>query len=221
MSSEVISASSAFSQLDMGSLIAQPLHAVVDAQVQLSLSTVNFIKNFALDSSTNTLRNIVISQESIAPRTDANGNPVFDSSGNPLFDIQQNTLNLPLITLLNVPALQVKKFTIDLTLELLSIQDVSATINTDSITSLSSFGYDNWNVTGGSSGIYRSFARGTSNESSTNQQSIKYAVHLECATTTPPGVTLLLDFLTRNKIEKQQFIEPSGNVFTLINTNKI
>ena len=50
MSGEVISASSAFAQLDMGSLIAQPLHAVVDAQVQLSLSTVNFIQNFAIDA---------------------------------------------------------------------------------------------------------------------------------------------------------------------------
>ena len=122
MSGEVISASSAFAQLDMGSLIAQPLHAVVDAQVQLSLSTVNFIKNFAIDASTNNLRNIVISQESIAPRTDANGLSLFDSSGNALYDIEQKTLNLPLITLLNIPSLQVKKFTIDLTLELLSVQ---------------------------------------------------------------------------------------------------
>ena len=220
MSGEVISASSAFAQLDMGSLIAQPLHAVVDAQVQLSLSTVNFIKNFAIDASTNNLRNIVISQESIAPRTDANGLSLFDSSGNALYDIEQKTLNLPLITLLNIPALQVKKFTIDLTLELLSVQDVSASINTDSIVTISSFGYDNWNVKGGSSGVYRSFARGTSNESSTNTQSIKYAVHLECATTTPPGVTLLLDFLNRNKIEKTIYTEPSGNNFTLTNTNK-
>jgi hypothetical protein len=41
-----------------------------------------------------------------------------------------------------------------------------------------------------------------------------------CLWTTPPGVTLLLDFLNRNRIEKTIYTEPSGNNFTLLNTNK-
>jgi len=199
-----ISATSSLAQLDMATLVAQPLHAVVDAQTQLSLSTIKFIKDFAIDPSNGgSLRNVVISQESIVVLRDDRGNPILggDLSNELQYTKEQNVLNLPFITLLNVPALQIKKFTIDLTIELVSVQSISGTYETD----LGS-GYDAWNAGGGSGGSYRTYAKGTSSEtsSSSSNQAIKYSLHLEAAVTTPPGLTLLMDFLMRNKMESKQ-----------------
>ena len=201
-----ISATSSLAQLDMATLLAQPLHAVVDAQTELSLSTIKFIKDFAIDPSNGgtSLRNVVISQDSIQVLRDDRGNPILDPSfGQLQYVKEQNVLNLPFITLLNVPALQIKKFTIDLTIELVSVQSISGEYTSD----LGS-GYDSWSSGGGSAGIgsYRSYAKGTSSEtsSSSSNQAIKYSLHLEAAVTTPPGLTLLMDFLIRNKMESKQ-----------------
>jgi hypothetical protein len=204
----VVSAMSSLAQLDMGTLIAQPLHAVVDAQTELSLSTIKFIRDFAIDPSSQSLRNVVISQDSVEVLRDEQGNAILDACGNIIYTTQQNILNLPFITLLNVPSLQIKKFTIDLTIELISIQDVSATSVKEDAT-----GLDAWTSGGGSSGNIRSYAKGTSSESSSGSasQSIKYALHLEAATTQPPGLTMLLDFLSRNKVETKG-TKPVNNV---------
>lgn len=194
----VVSAMASLAQLDMGTLIAQPLHAVIDAQTELSLSTIRFIKNFALDASSQTLRSVYISQDSVQMVKDGEGAPVLDSSGDIQYATEHNILKLPFITLLNVPSLQIKKFTIDLTIELVSIQDVSSSSINDETS-----GADAWYLGGGSSGNYRVYAKGSSSESSSGSatQSIKYALHLEAATTAPPGLTMLLDFLARNKVE--------------------
>lgn len=189
---------SSLAGLPMSLLISQPLHAVVDAQVELSLSTARFIKEFAIDSSTNTLRTVQISSDSIEVLKDGAGQPVFDNSGNVQYAVETKVLNLPFITLLNVPSLQIKKFTIDLTIELISVQDSSMISTSDSVS-----GYDAWNAAGGSGGSYSTIAKGSSSEtaSSSSSQSIKYQLHLECATTTPPGISLLMDFLSKNKRE--------------------
>jgi hypothetical protein len=195
-----VSALSDLAGLPMSLLISQPLHAVVDAQVELSLSTARFIKDFAIDPSTNTLRTVKISTESVEVLKDTKtGEPKFDTEGNVMYAVESKVLNLPFITLLNVPSLQIKKFTIDLTIELLSVQDSSLSQTTTGEKS----GFDSWNAAGGSAGSYSTIAKGSSSEtsSSSSSQSIKYQLHLECATTTPPGVTLLLDFLSKNKQE--------------------
>ena len=201
-----ISATSSLAQLDMATLLAQPLHAVVDAQTELSLSTIKFIKDFAIDPSNggNSLRNVVISQDSIQVLRDDRGNPILDASfGQLQYEKVQNVLNLPFITLLNVPALQIKKFTIDLTIELVSVQSISGEYTSSDLGS----GYDSWSDGGGSAGIgnYKAYAKGTSSEtsSSSSNQAIKYSLHLEAAVTTPPGLTLLMDFLMRNKQESK------------------
>jgi hypothetical protein len=195
-----VSALSDLAGLPMSLLISQPLHAVVDAQVELSLSTARFIKDFAIDPSTNSLRTVKISTESVEVLKDPKtGQARFDDSGNLMYAVESKVLNLPFITLLNVPSLQIKKFTIDLTIELLSVQDSSLSQTTTDVKS----GFDSWNAAGGSAGSYTTIAKGSSSEisSSSSSQSIKYQLHLECATTTPPGVTLLLDFLSKNKQE--------------------
>jgi len=195
---QITSAMSSLALLDMSSLIAQPLHAVVDAQVELSLSTVKFLRDFALDASGESLRNVVISQNSVEVLRDADGNPVL-TDGSLNYVTEQQILNLPLITLLNVPSLQIKKFTIDLTIELVSVQTISGEVETTS----NGTSYDSWNNGGGSSGSYKSFVKGSSSErsSASATQAIKYALHLEAAVAQPPGLTMLLDFLVRNKKE--------------------
>jgi hypothetical protein len=204
----VVSAMSSLAQLDMSTLIAQPLHAVVDAQTELSLSTIKFIKDFAIDPSSQSLRNVTISQDSVEVLLDADGAPVF-KDGSLQYVTTQNILNLPFITLLNVPSLQIKKFTIDLTIELVSVQDVSSTKITEDQT-----GLDAWNAGGGSAGNYRSYAKATSSETSSSSanQSIKYSLRLEAATTTPPGLTMLLDFLSRNKSESKSQIPINNKI---------
>jgi hypothetical protein len=195
------SALSDLAGLPMSLLISQPLHAVVDAQVELSLSTARFIKEFAIDPSTNTLRTVQISTDSVEILKDGAGQPLLDSSGNVQYAVESKVLNLPFITLLNVPSLQIKKFTIDLTIELISVQDSSMTQSSDFVS-----GYDAWNAAGGSGGSYSTIAKGSSSgtSSTSNTQAIKYELHLECATTTPPGITMLMDFLTKNKRESTQ-----------------
>lgn len=199
----VYSAMSSLAQLDLSTLMAQPLHAVVDAQVELSASTVNYIQLFGIDPSTNTIRNVPISQDSIQVYKDAQGAAILDSSGNLQYVTERNVLNLPFITLLNVPSLQIKKFTIDLTIELVSIQDVSSSFVDENAS-----GLDAWSSGGGSSGNYRTYAKGSSSStsSSSSTQAIKYDLHLEAATTTPPGLTMLMDFLSRHKVETKSIL---------------
>lgn len=188
---ESISAMSSLAQLDLATLILQPLNAVVDAQVQLSLATILFVKTFAIDPSTNSLRSVAISTDSVQLYKGADGEPVLDSSGSLQYITEQNILNLPVITLMNIPSLQIKKFTIDLTIELLTLQDTSSS-------SVDANGTD-WN-----SGGLKTYAKGSSSAtsaSSSSSQAIKYDLHLEMAHTTPPGLTMLLEFLSRNKVE--------------------
>jgi hypothetical protein len=191
-----ISAMSSLAQLDLATLILQPLSAVVEAQAALSSSTVKFIKDFAIDPSTNSLRNVLISTDSTQVYSDANG-PILDSSGNIQYVTEQNILNLPVITLLNIPSLSISKFTIDLTIELLTLQDTSsASVDADSDS--------NWSA--GSGGL-KTYAKGSSSAtsaSSSSSQAIKYDLHLEMKHVTPPGLTLLLEFLARNKVETKR-----------------
>ena len=191
---ESISAMSSLAQLDLATLILQPLNAVVDAQVQLSLATILFVKTFAIDPSTNSLRSVAISTDSVQLYKGADGEPVLDSSGSLQYITEQNILNLPVITLMNIPSLQIKKFTIDLTIELLTLQDTSS----------SSVDADGDNGTDWNSGGLKTYAKGSSSAtsaSSSSSQAIKYDLHLEMAHTTPPGLTMLLEFLSRNKVE--------------------
>ena len=201
---ESISAMSSLAQLDLATLIAQPLHAVIDAQAQLSLSTILFVKTFAVDPSTNKLRNIAVATESVEVYKDSGGQPILDSSNNLQYVTEQTILNLPVITLLNIPSLQIKKFTVDLTIELMTLQDTSSA----SIDGGGETGAENaWNSSGGSSGGLKTYAKGSSSatsSSSSSSQSIKYELHLEASHTTPPGLTMLLEFLSRNKVENKR-----------------
>jgi hypothetical protein len=195
----VISATDALAQLQLGQLFAQPLTAIVEAQAQLSIATVKFINDFAIDPSTNALRTVVISQDSTVPDIQ-NGNVQYDESGNVIYLTETRSLNLPFITLLNVPSLQITKFNIDLTVELVSIQDSSSEIAIESVDSgVSSY----WNSTGGAGSGVQFYAQSSEKQTASQSasQKITYDVHIEAESTQPPGVQLLLDFLIRNKRE--------------------
>ena len=210
-----VSAKSTYSQLDLASLLAQPLHAMVDAQTELSLSTIKFIRDFGIDPSGDgtTLRNVIISQDSSEVLRDDRGVPILDDNSQIQYATSQNILTLPLISLLNVPALQIKKFTIDLTIELISIQTISGEYIKDYQS-----GYDTWAAQGGSAGSYKSYAKGSSSETNSSpNQSIKYSLHIEAAISQPQGLTMLMDFLMRNKKET---IKVSDTGFVKIPTTK-
>ena len=202
-----VGVAASLAQLDLSTLMSQPLHAVIDAQVELSMSTLNYIKLFGIDPSTNTVRNVAISHDTTVVLKNDQGAPILDGSDNVQYAIETNTLNLPLITLLNVPSLQIKKFTIDLTIELVSIQDISSSeVDYDMILSSTNFlasdrrQLDAWSEGYGSGGNYRTYAKGSSSSGSSSQ-AIKYDLHLEAVTTHPPGLTMLMDFLSRNRAE--------------------
>ena len=106
--------------MNMSEMISQPFIAAGDAQVRLCTQTIAFLKEFAIDASTNTIRTTELSvcvedpSGSIIPMK-ADGTQ--DLSANRL---SKRSLVVPLITLLNVPAFQMQKVTVNLLIEVKS-----------------------------------------------------------------------------------------------------
>ena len=219
------------SRMDLSDLLFSPFNAAAMAQAKLANITVDFIKTFAFETEisnniliqTNDIRTVTVSSYFDLP-IDASGqgrlidtgetNPSAASDATNDEDdvtkrsniwVRQGTrsLTIPFLALLNVPALQMQKVTVDLTVKIESqtkaTTNTAATNSVDSNTS-ASVGYSSWfsPVSGSFSTSVNTKATNSNNSTNSidNSSSSKLDIHMEAINQPPVGLTMILDFLT-------------------------
>jgi hypothetical protein len=179
-------ATTILSSMNMKSMIAQPFEAASDAQVTLCKSTVDFLNAFCLDPCGN-VRTTTLTVEVEDPS--GNTRP-GDPSGN---KVSKRSMVVPMIALLNVPAFQMQKVTVDLLIKIESQSRNDSSENLAYGVGLSASGKVGpiegkieANVSGGSSKA----------KSDSESTSIIYDVHMEAENKPPRGLDMILTWLT-------------------------
>jgi len=174
------------SALPLESLIGAPLMSACNAQVQLSNATCDFVKQMGFDNSGN-VQMITM------------GLTEIDASGVK----HEVAMNVPLITMLNVPSLSIQTVSIDFTIEVDAISEnkqTSATEKTSALGVKVDAGYKGWGASVKASTSYNTTARLSSTSANNDKLNTKakYVVHLEAQDKQPVGLSKLLDRLTDN-----------------------
>tara|TARA_A100001391_G_scaffold189923_2_gene161802 strand:+ start:175 stop:816 length:642 start_codon:yes stop_codon:yes gene_type:complete len=128
MADGLVKMSDQFGGLPMDQLIGGPLKAACDSQVQLAKATADFIQNVGLEvGADGVTRTRTCDFQFVKPINDGNGG----------FTDAKYDMNVPLLTILNTPALQVKEVEVDFTMEVKSStsekssRDYEAAIDTE------------------------------------------------------------------------------------------
>ena len=186
--------------MNLKDMIAQPFLAAADAQVSLCESTMKFLNAFCLDTSGN-----VRTTELSVCVADPSGSIIplkvdgtQDLSANRL---TKKSLVVPLIALLNIPAFQMQKVTVDL---LIKVE--SQTRSDESMNVQGSLAVGVTKEAGPAGGIGGSFNMGVSggmakSKTDSASTSIIYDVHMEAENRTPSGINTILQWLTEIKPE--------------------
>jgi hypothetical protein len=186
------------SSLPLDTLIGAPLMAASTAQVQLSNATCDFVKQMGFDENGNVK---MISM----------GLTEIDASG-----VKQDlSMNVPLITMLNVPSLAIQTVSVDFTIEVdaMSEQKTNSSNEKTSAFGVSvSAGYKGWGVNVKATTNYNTTARLSSSSANNDKLNTKakYVVHLEAQDKQPVGLSKLLDRLTNNdKLVPKTTVQPT------------
>ena len=186
-----------FKGLPMSDLIGQPLIAAAQAQGQLSNITQQFIKDVGLDdtgSGSMSARSVDFAFHTPVTNTYLSSGPNGDVSVTDT-KLEKNDLHVPLLAIVNVPNLAVKRTTIDFSMEVKSA--TKATTSSDTTGSISTQAkYAAW----WSPVTCSMKASVTTNKKSENirttDNSAKYNVHVEARDDgAPEGLMKVLDIL--------------------------
>ena len=186
-----------FKGLPMSDLISQPLIAAAQAQGQLSNTTQQFIKDVGLQdtgSGSMSARSVDFAFHTPVTNTYLSSGPTGDVSVTDT-KLVKNDLHVPLLAIVNVPNLSVKRATIDFTMEVKSAS--KATTSSDTTGSISTQAkYAAW----WSPVTCSMKASVTTNKKSENvrttDNSAKYNVHVEARDDgAPEGLMKVLDIL--------------------------
>ena len=170
-------------------LIATPFISVSDAQTQLTTASLNFIDGIMHDPIDNTKPRELVSFDKIV--NDSNGVPVT------------TTIQVPLISLVNLPCMYIQKMNVDLVVEV-DASSSSMSKSTDNLdTSFSVSGNMKYHVPSFSASLNSNFQTGSKLSSvSANNDSMntkaKYVLHIDAVNEKPAGLTKVLDFLTNS-----------------------
>jgi hypothetical protein len=175
-----------FKGLPMSDLISQPLLAAAKAQGQLAGITEQFIKDVGLDDDGNgglSAREVDFAFNS----------PVTDTTGNTT--LSANNLAVPMLAIVNVPNLSVKKATVDFTMEVKASSQDTSTSNTSASLNTKAKYSAWWSPVS----VEMTAKVSTSNKHENvrkTDNSAKYDVHVEARDDGPPeGLMKVLDIL--------------------------
>jgi hypothetical protein len=182
--------------LDFTTMLSQPFEAAAAAQGKMSGHTIEFLNRFCLDSSGN-VRTTTLTCNYDDPSGVLTAN---DGSG---LKQSRKALTVPIVTLLNVPALQLNVVTVDLAI---SIDQQTKQDTTSSMAIDASAGLD-FSKMAGSGGVFGKILSGvaasakvsntsTDTTSASAQTKVKYLVHMEAVNNPPVGLQTILNFLT-------------------------
>ena len=177
-----------FKGLPMSALISQPLLAAAQAQGQLAGITEQFIYDVGLEGKGTTTAGYSAREVDFAFNS-----PVTDKKGNTT--LVPNKLTVPMLAILNVPNLSVKKATVDFTMEV----KASSTDTTTSNTSASLNTHAKYSAWFSPVSVEMTAKVSTSNKHENvrkTDNSAKYDVHVEARDDGPPeGLMKILDIL--------------------------
>ena len=171
--------------------------------VLIPCPTIEFLQTFAfeMDSSGNNTTDMrTFSVNTFFDTEDLSGGIVVQ---------KRKQLTMPLIAMLNVPALQIQKITVDLTIKI----DAQTSAQTQSSNAFSagasafgsvSAGFNVGLASGSASAGFSVNVQCSSSSSSANSfdaaSSAKYDVHIEAENKPPAGLAMLMDFCTKTDI---------------------
>ena len=174
-----------FKGLPMSDLISQPLLAAAKAQGQLSNITQQFIKDVGLEENNGsyTARSVDFGFKS----------PVTDGKGNTT--LKDDKLSVPLLSIVNVPNLSVKKATVDFSMEVKASSSNTSSSQTDANVSTTAKYKSWWSPVS----VEMTASVSTSQKSESvrkTDNSAKYDVHVEARDDgAPEGLMKVLDIL--------------------------
>jgi len=156
------------SSIKLDQLLFAPFKSSHESQILLSLSTLKYISDYGLDSS----GNLKIAQINSS---------YYDASNQIIRDV---SLNIPVISLLNIPCLNVKNVTIDFNINIQSqtIESKSTILNSGS------FSNNNNIETSGYVSSENSKSRGST-----------YNIKVEASDEKPLGLLMLYNFINTNR----------------------
>ena len=166
-------------------LIATPFIEAAEAQKQLAFATTSFIKDACVDKDGK-----IIMVDMTYDTADASGTTM-------------SHIKVPLLTILNVPSLLIQKMSVDFKIEILDIVTVDNVVKKDNTSDLGVNVGASWSGWGAKVNVdvkYATTAKISQTSSSKDSISTKseYQVHVEAAQNMPPGLTQLLDTLTKS-----------------------
>lgn len=109
---DLINVASQFSGLDMAALIGGPLSAACSAQTMLAKSTLDFIEEVGLESESDKIRRVRTTNFSFYRAADGDNDDKIKS--------ERVDMNIPLLAIVNIPALSIDKVNITFDMEVKS-----------------------------------------------------------------------------------------------------
>lgn len=153
------------SEIQLDKLLSTPFKSAQEAQISLSIASLKYISDYGLDSSGN-MKIVQINST------------YYDASSATTKDV---SLNIPFISLINLPSLNMKNISVDF-----DITIESQTIITQDIThsNIQTYGYITYGyITSGNLEINKP----------------KYKVHIDSINEKPLGLLMLYDFINTNR----------------------
>lgn len=200
--------------IDLDQMLGTPFVAAQKAQAKMTQTTVEFLQAFAFEKDSSGNNTTDMRTFSVNTYFD---DPVDSSNG--IVVQKRKQLTMPLIAMLNVPALQIQKITVDLTIKV-SAQSSSQTQSSNAVSAgasafgFASGGFNTGFASGSAGGGFSVNCQVSSSSSSANSfdaaSSAKYDVHIEAENKPPAGLAMLLDFCTKTDIAPNRELYPTG-----------
>lgn len=183
--------------LDLRSMLSSPFIAAQEAQAQVASSTLSFLQSYAFEKDSAGNNTDELRTFSVNTFVD---DPVDSSNG--VIVQKKKTLTLPILTLLNVPALQISKVEVDLTIKIESQTSSQSQSSLDFTAGMSIEAAARYNVlfssgSASASADTRVTSSNSSKDSIDSNSSAKYDIRMTAENKQPPGLAMIMDFCNR------------------------
>jgi len=118
------------SSINFESMIGGPLNAVIRAQAQSAMTSVDFIKSVGFDDDGNPTM-VTFSYDKPVEKLDGDGNPTGE------FEVLKHNLTVPILTMLPIPFIRVEETTINFNAKINSVQESTTASSKELSASLS------------------------------------------------------------------------------------
>lgn len=177
------------SSLDFQSMIGGPLTAVVKAQTQAAVTSVDFIKAVGFDEDSSKPTMITFEYDKPVEQTAADGTVTIQ--------VKPFKLTVPFLTMLPIPFIRVEEMTIDFNAKITSVQESSATSEHGLNTELKAKAGWGW----GSASLKVNYSyKKTTSATSKTERTYSLAVHVRAVQDELPAGTERLLGILENSI---------------------